>query len=76
MTESKKSSLKSVALAVQQLQHKNEVPNKKWSEVNKCNQQWKDPKTAEDRVFLKTKQEFLKLRVKNFNFELLQNVNH
>ena len=29
MTESKKSSLKSVALAVQQLQHKNEVPNKK-----------------------------------------------
>ena len=46
--ESKKNSLKSVALAVKQ-QHKNEVPNKEQSELNKCNQQWKHPKIFEEK---------------------------
>ena len=45
--ESKERSLKSVSFTVQQ--HKNEVPDKQRTnrEVNKCNQQWKHPKTFE-----------------------------
>ena len=46
--ESKERSLKSVSFTVQQ--HKNEVPDKQRTnrEVNKCNQQWKQPKTSEE----------------------------
>ena len=52
MLKSRKISLKSVALAVQQ--HKNKVLDKV-GDIKKCNQQWKHPKNSDKEWKKKTK---------------------
>ena len=72
MTESKKHSLKSVALTIQQ--HKNEVLHKQLrnSQVNKCNQQWnhlKKWKEKETKAWwkMKTSEEIVMKNPKGFS---------